>query len=138
MPVSKKRGPVNFALSHDDGIVTVAVEGRITTAVGDELMTLGARALREHRAHCVLYDLRRARLAETTLQLIDRPRKAEALGILPETPVALLCNVVTTDHEMLVNLAQTRGHTVRAFTDGAAAIAWLQGSAAGARIAGLR
>ncbi|MFO1409714.1 MAG: hypothetical protein U1F06_04955 [Steroidobacteraceae bacterium] len=105
------------------------MDGPITAAVGDQLMRLSLEALREYAAHCVLQDLRRARLAESTLQLINRPRLADELGIPPETRVALLCKVLTTDHDMLVNLAHTRGHALRAFTDGAQAIAWLKGAA---------
>jgi hypothetical protein len=50
------------------------------------------------------------------------------MGIPPDTRVALLCKVLTNDHEMLVSLARTRGHEMRAFTDGAAAIGWLRDS----------
>ncbi len=126
MPASKKKAPANFAVSCDEGIVTVAVEGAITLAVGDELMRHALQALHAHGARCILYDLRRARLAESTLQLVNRPRKADEMGIPPDTRVALLCKVLTNDHEMLVSLARTRGHAMRAFTDGATAIGWLQ------------
>jgi hypothetical protein len=126
MPASKKRAPANFAVSCDEGIVTVAVEGAITLAVGDDLMRHALQALHANGARCVLYDLRRARLAESTLQLISRPRKADEMGIPPDTRVALLCKVLTNDHEMLVSLARTRGHEMRAFTEGAAALIWLQ------------
>jgi hypothetical protein len=113
-------------VSCDEGIVTVAVEGAITLAVGDDLMRHALQALHANGARCVLYDLRRARLAESTLQLISRPRKADEMGIPPDTRVALLCKVLTNDHEMLVSLARTRGHEMRAFTEGAAALIWLQ------------
>jgi hypothetical protein len=133
MPAGRKNSTANFAVSHDDGIVTIAVDGPITTAVGDELMRRSLDALRTYDAHCLLQDVRRARLAESTLQLINRPRMADAMGLPPGTRVALLCKVLTNDHEMLVSLAHTRGHALHAFTDGATAIAWLKDAASATR-----
>ena len=135
---ARKQTSANFAVSCDGGIVTVAVDGPVTPAVGDELMRLSLQGLREHGVHRVLQDLRRARTVESTLHLIQRPRLAEEMGFPDDVRLALLCKVVSTDIEMLVNLAHARGHAVRAFTDGAQAIAWLEADRPGARAAGDR
>lgn len=113
-------------LSYEDGIVTVAVQGRLTSEVGDEMMRRAAAALREFGALRMLHDLRRARLAETTLQLIRRPRFATELAIPKDTRTALLCTVRTPDLEFLESIAENSGRTVRVFTDGALAFAWLK------------
>jgi hypothetical protein len=134
----KKKTSANFAVSFDDGIVTVAVDGPITPAAGDELMRLSLQGLCEHGVHCVLQDMRRAPTAESTLHIIKRPQQAEEMGFPDDVRVALLCKVVSTDVEMLVNLAHARGHAVRAFTDGAQAIAWLKADRPGARVVGAR
>jgi hypothetical protein len=107
-------------------VVIITVRGRITTAVGDEIMQRSLQAMRQHASHRLLHDLRRARIAESTLQIINRPRKADEMGIPANMRLALLCSVLTTDHEMLVNMAHARGQALRAFTDGAVARAWLK------------
>jgi stage V sporulation protein SpoVS len=113
-------------VSYEDGVVTVAVHGRLTSEVGDEVMRRSAAALRNFDALRMLHDLRRARLAETTLQLIRRPRFATELAIPNETRTALLCSVRTPDLEFLESIAANNGRTVRVFTDGATALAWLK------------
>ena len=140
MTASKKnnKSSASFAVSCDDGIITIAVEGSITPAVGDELMRLSLQGLREHGVQRVLQDMRRARTAESTLHLIKRPQKANQMGFPANVRLALLCKVATTDIEMLVNLAHTHGHAMRAFTDGAQAIAWLKADSPAARVAGSR
>jgi len=112
-------------VSCSEGIVTMTVRGRITQAVGDELMRRSAAALREHAARRLLQDFRRARMVETTLELIKRPRQADALGFPQDTRVALLYSVRTTNLEFLESLLVSRGRAFRIFTDGAAALAWL-------------
>jgi len=114
-------------VSYGEGIVTITVRGRITPEVGDELMRRSAAALREHAARRLLQDFRRARMVETTLQLMQRPRQADALGFPQDTRVALLYSVRTTNLEFLESLLQSRGRAFRTFTDGAAALAWLTG-----------
>jgi len=114
-------------VSYGEGIVTITVRGRITPEVGDELMRRSAAALREHAARRLLQDFRRARMVETTLQLMQRPRQADALGFPQDTRVALLYAVRTTNLEFLESLLQSRGRAFRTFTDGAAALAWLTG-----------
>lgn len=114
-------------VSYEDGVVTVAVQGRITPEVGDELMRRSAAALREHAARRLLQDFRRARMVETTLQLIKRPRQADELGFPRDTRVALLYTVRTTNLEFLELLLESQGRAFRTFTDGAAALVWLTG-----------
>ncbi len=113
-------------VSYGDGIVTVAVRGRITSEVGDEIMRRSAAAQREHGALRTLHDFRRARIAETTLQLIRRPRFGNELAIPRETRTAILYGVRTPDLEFLESLAEGNGRQVRVFTDGAAALGWLK------------
>jgi hypothetical protein len=115
-------------VSYEDGVVTVAVQGRITPEVGDELMRRSAAALREFGALRMLHDLRRARLAETTLQLIKRPRQADELGFPKDRRVALLYAVRTTNLEFLELLLEGQGRAFRTFTDGAEALTWLRES----------
>jgi hypothetical protein len=121
-----EKNAATIALSYEDGVVTVAVQGRLTSEVGDEVMRRGAAALREFGALRMLHDLRRARQAETTLQLIRRPRFATELAIPSGTRTALLCTVRTPDLEFLESIGENSGRTVRVFTDGATALAWLR------------
>jgi len=111
-------------VSYSESIVTVAVRGDITPEVGDEIMRCGAAALREHAARHLLQDFRRARMVETTLQLIKRPRQADELGYPQDTRVALLYAVRTTTLEFLELLLEGQGRAFRTFTDGAEALTW--------------
>jgi hypothetical protein len=120
------RAQATIDVSHADGIVTLTVLGRITPAVGDEIMQLSAAALRKHGARRLLQDFRRARMVETTLQLITRPRQADELGFPQDTRVALLYAVRTTDLEFLELLLESQGRAFRSFTDGATALAWVR------------
>jgi hypothetical protein len=115
-------------VSYGEGIVTMTVRGRITQEVGDQLTRRSVAALREHAARRLLQDFRRARMVETTLQLMQRSRQADALGFPQDTRVALLYSVRTTGLEFLESLLESRGRAFRAFTDGAAALAYLRES----------
>lgn len=126
MRAGSKKTTANIAVYHDGDVVVVAVDGPITPAVGDSLMQRSLEALRQYHRHRLLQDLRRARTAESTLHLLTRPRMAEEMGFPDDLRLALLCNVVSTDIEMVVKLARARGHAVQAFTDGSMAIAWLR------------
>jgi len=119
-------GTATIAVAYERGIVTVAVQGRLTSPVVDELMRQADAALRAHAAQRLLYDLRRARLATSTLDLIKRPRVADELGIPQGRRIALLCSVRTPEYDLLVTAAQTRGHVLQIFTDGALALDWLR------------
>lgn len=112
-------------VSHAAGIVTITVQGRLTQDVGDEVVRRGRAAVQEHGAHGLLHDFRRARLAETTLQLIRRVRFAREAGAPPHVRVAVLCAVRTPRYELFDTLIGGQGIPFRIFTDGAAALAWL-------------
>jgi len=113
-------------VSHENGIVTVAVQGRITPPVGDEVVRRGLETLRSTGARALLHDFRRARIMETTLQLIRRIRFATDIGVPADARVALLCSVRTPDLDFFESLAQSHGVQYRTFTDGAAALEWLR------------
>jgi hypothetical protein len=113
-------------VTYEDGVVTIAVQGRVTTAVGDEIMRRGVEAMRQHDARRMLHDFRRARLVEPTLRLIKRPRLARELGIPDEARTAILHPVRTPDLEFLETLSENAGRAVRVFTDGQSALAWLK------------
>jgi hypothetical protein len=113
-------------VTFEDGVVTLTVLGRVTTAVGDEIMRLSAEAMRQHGTRRMLHDLRRARLVEPTLHLINRPRLARELGIPNDARTAVLHPVRTPDLEFLEALSENAGRAVRVFTEGQSALAWLK------------
>jgi hypothetical protein len=112
-------------VSHAAGIVTITVQGRLTQEVGDEVVRRGRAAVQEHGARGLLHDFRRARLAETTLQLIRRMHFAREAGAPPHVRVAVLCAVCTPNYDFLATLLRNQGIAFQTFTDGAAALAWL-------------
>lgn len=116
---------VSIEIAHEDTVLRVAVRGKMTGRVADEVMRRAAAALTDQEPRRILFDLRRARLAMPTLDLIRQPELADSLGIAKNTRTALLCTVRTFDYELLDTLARNRGHAFQTFTDGAAALSWL-------------
>lgn len=113
-------------VTYEDGVVTITALGRVTTAVGDEIMRRGAEAMRQYDTRRMLHDFRRARLVEPTLRLIKRPRFAQEIGIPDDARTAVLHAVRTPDLEFLETLSENAGRAVRVFTDGQSALAWLK------------
>jgi hypothetical protein len=116
---------VTIEVTHEDAVLRVAVQGKMTGRAADEVMRRAAAALTDQEPHRILFDLRRARLAMPTLDLIKRSDFADSLGTAKDTRTALLCTVRTFDYELLDTLARNRGHVFQTFTDGAAALFWL-------------
>lgn len=114
-------------VSHAAGIVTITVQGRLTQEVGDEVVRRGRAAVQQHGARGLLHDFRRARIAETTLQLIRRTRFAREAGAPPYVRIAVLCAVRTPPYDLIDRLYSSQGIPFQIFTDGAAALAWLAG-----------
>lgn len=116
---------VTIEVTHEDAVLRVAVQGKMTGRAADEVMRRAAAALTDQEPRRILFDLRRARLAMPTLDLIKRSDFADSLGIAKDTRTALLCTVRTFDYELLDTLARNRGYVLQTFTDGAAALSWL-------------
>ena len=126
----RQRVPVNpEAAIHGrvaDGVLHLSVRGPITREVGDQLLAEAMALAAQSGARRILYDFRLATLIEGVVSLIRRVKQVDQSELLRTARIAIVCKVRTNDYAFLETTSIQHGIDFRVFTDGAAALQWMQ------------
>ena len=116
-----------YELEHDpaQNLIRARVVGEIDPALVERMAREVAELARRHGCARLLSDLRGATLTPATLDIYAMPRIADESGVPPGFRRALLVAATSRDFVFIETVAVNRGHSLRLFTDPAAALAWL-------------
>jgi hypothetical protein len=108
-----------------DGVVRVELRGMIAFDDSVRAMRMASEAARSHGTDRLVFDIRAARHPEFHVAALESARIAPDLGLSTALRCAVLGNPGDERLPFIENVAANRGFKARAFTDEAAALAWV-------------
>jgi hypothetical protein len=114
---------VEFILK--DSIIQATVIGEFDNQELSKVSTALIEAQQEHDCYNILFDCRRAVSKLRTIEIHQRPKVAQSLGLSMHSKIAVVYKIQVDDYQFYENTAYNQGMIVKLFSDFRKARKWL-------------
>ena len=112
----------------EEKIVAAVVEGRLTPEAAQQAVSEIARVSTQNGTHCLLMDLRGAKLQASMTDIYYLPALLADAGLTRLHKQALVVAQDEEKYDFLATVFANRGYWIRVFSDSESATSWLKDS----------
>ncbi len=117
--------PYQHAYDQKNHLILVTVTGEVTRKSWEDLLKESLRQAAEHSCYHFLVDYRNADVRLGFVDLYDRPRFYEEVGMPKTARIALILSPHVEDRDFMETVSANRGFAVKVFIEMEPAADWL-------------